>query len=167
MPVGDTPMEAQVVQALRLDDYILRTYSRGEASATLYVGYYLSGGKVGAAHDPMVCFPGQGWTVRDTGEARHAMRGGLTPISYSRMVVDREQQQVLVVYWFQSYDQTSAGTFMQKVRTLWLKLRDRREESAFVRVTVPIQRGDRAAAERVAREFIDAFYPPFLAYVQS
>ena len=60
------PMDPQIRGVLGVDDYIDRTYYSPELfPAGLYVGYYRTAKKVGAAHDPLVCFQGQGWQIRD------------------------------------------------------------------------------------------------------
>jgi hypothetical protein len=60
---GHTPLEPKIVKALELDDYANQGYSNGSDTLFLYIGYYFTAKKVGAAHDPLVCFPGQGWVV--------------------------------------------------------------------------------------------------------
>ena len=61
-----TPLGPKIVKALELDDYANQSYSDGKDTISLYIGYYFTAKKVGAAHDPLVCFPGQGWVVSDT-----------------------------------------------------------------------------------------------------
>ena len=57
--------DQKIVDALQLDDYTHRTYSNGEDTVWVYVGYYLTDRSIGAAHSPLVCYPGQGWLISD------------------------------------------------------------------------------------------------------
>ena len=163
---GFIPFDNKIIETLKLDDYVNLRYSDGKDIVSLYVGYYLSTKKVGAAHDPTVCFPGQGWILseKSTGTLELATDPG-TAIAYSMMIAELEQQKELLVYWFQSYDQTMPGTFGQKLSLFWKKLLGQGEDNAFVRITVPI--GDQPIEEYrdTAFRFIQAFYPVFLEFV--
>ena len=83
------------------------------------------------------------------------------------MIAQRGQQKELIIYWFQSYDQTNLDTLSQKISSLWGKILNNREDNAFVRITVSI--GDRPVEEckEVAFRFIRAFYPTFLNHIVS
>lgn len=163
---GFIPFDNKIIETLKLDDYVNLRYSDSKDIVSLYVGYYLSTKKVGAAHDPTVCFPGQGWILseKSTGTLELATDPG-TAIAYSMMIAELEQQKELLVYWFQSYDQTMPGTFGQKLSLFWKKLLGQGEDNAFVRITVPI--GDQPIEEYrdTAFRFIQAFYPVFLEFV--
>lgn len=158
-------LDQEIVDALELDDYVNQSYSKGDERVSLYIGYYLSTRKVGAAHSPLVCFPGQGWMISNKDRTALTIKGN--EINLLSMIVTRGQKKELVVYWFQSYDQTSPGTFFQKVYSLWARLRYSREDNAFVRVSVPVDRQGAKKAFSTAVAFIDAFYPPFLAHVKG
>jgi hypothetical protein len=63
--VSRSSLSPDIVEALHLDDYIFQRYAFGQQEVDLYVGYYYSSDKVEVAHDPLVCFPVQGWQVSD------------------------------------------------------------------------------------------------------
>ena len=46
------PMDARIVEELKLDDYLFQSFARNKELVTLYIGYYRTAKKVGAAHDP-------------------------------------------------------------------------------------------------------------------
>jgi hypothetical protein len=60
--VNSSNLEENIYQFLDLDDYLFRTYEKDGVKITLYIGFYYTVDKVSAAHSPLVCFPGQGWT---------------------------------------------------------------------------------------------------------
>ena len=163
---GVIPLEWEIVKALELDEYANQSYSNGRETVFLYIGYYLSKKKLGAAHDPLVCFPGQGWV------ASEIKKGGLTvspeangSISYSTMIVERGLKKEFILYWYQSYDRTSANTFYQKIIALRQKIFRQPEDNAFVRISIPV--GDKSLDEcrEIITQFIQSFYPVFLLYV--
>jgi EpsI family protein len=160
-------LDDQVGNMLKLDDYIFRSYEKGEQAVTLYVGYYRTAGKVGAAHDPLVCFQGQGWGIVDRSHGRCILAGasGLK-LSYSSMIAERQGERLLIVYWFQTNGRTAADTFSQKVDMVRNRLFGHGEDNAFVRITTPIGDGtqEESARKRIF-DFVDAFYPSFNRYM--
>ncbi|MFW6148169.1 MAG: exosortase C-terminal domain/associated protein EpsI [Thermodesulfobacteriota bacterium] len=165
---GIMELDPRTVKELKLDDYANQTYTNGNAALSLYIGYYLTTKKVGAAHDPLVCFPGQGWVVTGTQKGKLRLRTNPgTSISYSSMIVQRGVEKELILYWFQSYDSTSPDTFSQKIRSLWKKLSVQREDNAFVRVGMALEEQSAEEAEGIMLGFIREFYPVFLSYVRQ
>lgn len=163
------PMDERIVQELKLDDYANQTYVKGPDSLFLYIGYYYNNKKVGAAHDPLVCFPGQGWKLLEKEKGDFVLRKGKgEKIHYATMTISRGQEKQLVLYWFQSFDETSSNTFQQKLRSLRIRIFKKRGDNAFVRITIPY--GASASKEQLVKKvenFVEAFYPVFLAYVKD
>ena len=81
------------------------------------------------------------------------------------LMVTKGGREDLVLYWFQAYDRSSAGTFLQKIHAMWAKVTTGNQESAFIRITVPVREGNRDEARAVAMAFVSDFYPMFLDYV--
>lgn len=162
---GSTPLDPRIVKSLKLDDYVNQTYSNGNNTVSLYIGYYLTTKKVGAAHSPLVCFPGQGWVLSDVEEK--SLKIGKASIHLLDMLAARGQSKELVLYWFQAYDRTSPGTFLQKIYTLWAKFIHHREDNAFVRVSIPMENQAKSRAFDTGFAFINEFYPQFLKYVRE
>ena len=108
---GPTPLDPTIVKSLKLDDYVNQTYSNGNNTVSLYIGYYLTTKKVGAAHDPLVCFPGQGWVLSSIKKEELNLNPepGVA-ISYSTMIAQRSTENELIIYWFQSSDQANPDT---------------------------------------------------------
>lgn len=163
---GSQLLGDNVADALKLDDHIFQSYRNGSGQVTLYVGYYRTAGKVGAAHDPLVCFTGQGWRIGERARGEYPLRGmsGST-ISYSTMIAERQGERELIVYWFQTNGATSATTLGQKIDMVRDRFVGAGEDNAFVRISTSL--GDEApeAGRRRIFAFIDSFYPAFRGYV--
>jgi EpsI family protein len=161
-------MDEKIVKALDLDDFLYQAYQRDNGELSLYVGYYHSAKKVGAAHDPLVCFQGQGWTIgqRDSGTYRLAKHPEFA-IPYSSMVADLQGTKQVIVYWFQVNGKATANTHAQKFAMLLDKIAGKGGDNAFVRLSAPVGAGaPEAARERIFR-FVDDFYPDFVRYVEQ
>lgn len=162
-------MGSQIEAALKLDDYLFRNYARGNDRVSLYIGYYLSAAKVGAAHDPLVCFTGQGWRFTERGAGKYVLTGqGNLVVNYSTMIAELQSEKEFILYWFQTNGTTSAGTFEQKTQMLWQRLcKVPREENAFIRISTKMEDSAPETSKKRVLEFIDTFYPRFYRYVGS
>src|SRR6187397_1052010 len=60
---ADSPLTQRVIDVLGVDDYLLRTYVKGnEAALGLYIGYHSSQRQGDTIHSPLNCLPAGGWT---------------------------------------------------------------------------------------------------------
>ena len=159
-------IDQPIINALYLDDYINQTYTDNEDMISLYIGYYYSAKKIGAAHDPMVCFPGQGWKISDRKTGQITLKSG-HHISYSMMIGQLGQERELITYWFQSYDKTNDNTFSQKVSLLLKKMMNKGEDNAFVRITIPIGSKSIDYYNEKTFDFINSFYPLFIKFITN
>ena len=162
-----TPLDPKIVKSLKLDDYINQTYSNGNDTVSLYIGYYLTTKKVGAAHSPLVCFPGQGWILSKFKKGEINLNPELDKsVSYATMMGEKSTEKVLIIYWFQSCDKTNSNTLSQKLTIFWEKISGHGEDNAFVQVSVPIKEQSKQKAFITGANFIKAFYPTFLEYIK-
>jgi EpsI family protein len=165
---GLIELDPRIVKSLELDDYINQSYSNGKDTISLYIGYYLTTKKVGAAHDPLVCFHGQGWVVSDTKKGKIILNPKPRySLSYSSMIAQRRSQKELIIYWFQSYDKTNPDTLSQKTNSLWGKLCKAREDNAFVRISTPVGEKSLSESRKTIFKFMRNFHPIFLNYVRG
>jgi EpsI family protein len=161
------PLQQEIVKGLELDEYANQSYSNGRERVFLYIGYYFSKKKLGAAHDPLVCFPGQGWVPSQIKKGSLTMPPeGNSSISFSTMTVQRGLQKEFILYWFQSYDQTASNTFYQKIISLRQRILKQRGDNAFVRISIPIEEKSIDECREIVFNFIRSFYPVFSHYVK-
>jgi EpsI family protein len=162
---GLIQIDQRIIDELKLDGYVNNHFANSEGFVSLYIGYYLTSQKVGAAHSPLVCFPGQGWDLSDFEEK--SVQVGDHTVNLMRILATAPERTELLIYWFQAYEKTSPGEFLQKINTLLAKFINGREDNAFVRVTVPMQNMDVEQAYKMGVDFIKAFYPRFLEHVKD
>lgn len=164
--LGANPLDAKIVAALALDDYLFGSYAQGEQTVSLYVGYYHTAKKVGAAHDPLVCFQGQGWKIPWVEKGAVTLKAGEKEvIPCSMMTAERDLDKTFILYWFQAFDQTEPDTFRQKITLLKKKFMNQGEDNAFVRLSMPIRGRTDAECKRILADFVQSFYPLFFDYV--
>jgi EpsI family protein len=157
--------QPDVLAMLGVDDYLNRVYRTDDAAVGLYVGYYDSQRQGGAAHSPMNCLPGTGWTpvrsdyltiaVPRESDARGA------PITVRRYRVRRGADEALVFYWYQSHGRVVANEYWSKAYLVYDAVRLNRTDTALVRLVsmLPDDRADAQRAERATVAFARAAFP--------
>ncbi len=163
--VKETQIESEVLDVLKADDTLSRTYVRGpQESAHLLVVFFKSQSSGVAPHSPKNCLPGSGWVP-----SRNAIEmldiPGREPISVNSYVVAKGPAKSVVMYWYQSPHHVAASEYWAKLYTIAESVRYRRSDTSMVRVTVSVRDEGVEAAEAQARDFIRAFFVPLREYL--
>ena len=137
----DARLSDAEVRVAGVTDYLIRNFepadrSHGTLPFSVYVGYYDSQTQGKTIHSPKNCLPGSGWealaSTTVTIETAHG------PVRVNRYLLQRENAQALVLYWYQGRSRVENNEYVVK----WDLLRDaalrRRSEEALVRVVVPV-----------------------------
>lgn len=162
----DIYLPDNIVKALDLDDFLHRIYKSADIYISLYIGYYHSNKKIGAAHSPLVCFPGQGWDY--TYKKNLSVQAGKDTLNIAKLLISKGEEKQLVLYWFQAYDKTTSSTFTQKIDLFLSRLVQQKEHNAFVRIMLPLNESmDEEKAMQTSIEFIRSFYPQFKKYMTT
>lgn len=162
-PLHENELSEEVASSLSLDDYLFRSYNKNGKVVTLYIGYYRTADKIGAAHSPIVCLPGQGWEISSPKKLR--IEVGEKIINSETIISNKGRQKELIVYWFQSDEKTSRGTFQQKINNFLSIMEGGGAENAFIRVSVPIENNNVEDSISTIENFIFDFYPHLLKYI--
>ncbi len=163
--VGNTPLTEDVYNFLDLDDYTFTTYEKDGIRLTLYIGFYYTSEKISAAHSPLVCFPGQGWTI--TEPVSKTIKVANHSINYSQIEANLGENKELVTYWYQSDDNTAPQIYRNKLNNFYNKLFKNDPQHAFVRISVPLNSIGPERANRAIINFSKTFYPLFLDFITS
>ncbi len=103
-------LEPQVENTLALDDYILSDYSKPDGKAVnLYVAYYASQRTGESPHSPLVCIPGNGWSIAKLGRTRFSSGQPL-----NRAIIERNGSKQLVYYWYEERGRWIASEYWSK-----------------------------------------------------
>lgn len=153
----DTSLDIEVSDAearvAGFTDYLLRNYvdSGDETNyVSTYVGFYASQTQGQTIHSPKNCLPGSGWEPLANRVARIPVPGGTTH-EVNRYILQREDEQALVLYWYQGRGRVAHDEY----RVKWDLLRDaslrQRSDEALVRVVVPVRTTEDEAFETARR----------------
>jgi EpsI family protein len=167
----DVEMDERVLSLLNLTDHLMRVYvPAGSAAAGgtllagrmrqsaapvwLYVGYYGSQRTGATYHSPKNCLPGGGWQLRSSEAVRDVIPGA-RGVAVNRVVIEREFERQLILYWYQDRGRVVASEYAAKGWLIWDAMTRNRTDGALVRVSTPIV-GSEEDAYRHALAFVKA-----------
>jgi len=166
LPSRDIVISDQEVRIAGVSTYLMRQYVRpassadatelftdtdssGEAAFSVYIGYYASQTQGKTIHSPKNCLPGAGWeALRSQQVTLETARG---PVRVNRYLLQRNDEQALVMYWYQGRGRIEANEYRVKAQLLRDAALYGRTEEALVRIVVPIVTTEEAAFETAAR----------------
>jgi EpsI family protein len=136
--------DPETIRGLGADQHINRVYARdAQTAAGLYVAYYAAPRPGAGIHSPLHCLPGTGWE-RETMRVLpvNALGGpGAAGGTVRSMLVRRDEQQAVVLYWYALNGRLVASEFKAKAFALADSWRYGLNQSALVRIVVPVTRG--------------------------
>jgi EpsI family protein len=145
---ADTPVDEATARQLGADAYINRSYAGGGSAAVgLYIAYYSSQRPGVSIHSPLHCLPGTGWEPLGVTTLDIARPDGSTG-SVRRMIVQKNLDRAVVLYWYEVHGRTIASELASKFFLLADSVRLHRSDAALVRVAVPVTQSTEAAEER-------------------
>lgn len=162
--VKNTTLDEATIKFLDLDDYLFTTYEKDGVQITLFIGFYYTADKVSAAHSPLVCFPGQGWSISEPERGRQVVGNHL--IEYAQIDAALGNQKELVVYWYQSHDDTTTLVYRNKLNTFYNNIVNGDQQHAFMRISISQNNIDPEGAKKVVTDFVSLIYPQFLKFIE-
>lgn len=159
-------LAAPAYDMLRLDDYLFADYSGNNKVINLYVGLYYSAAQAYAAHSPLICYPSQGWEI-ESRPTRKSLTVGPYVVNYEEIVTTYNGKRELVTYWYQAHDRSSTQVYRTKIDMAYNKIRNKDQSHAFIRVSVPFADSTREQAAKITTDFIQAFLPHFVHYLDN
>jgi len=143
------PIDAETLRILSADSVLNRTYTAADGGPVgLYVAYYAKQRPGVSIHSPLHCLPGTGWEAVDVSTVNMTAKGAATRAAIRRMIVRKNDQRALVLYWYALHGRMIAGEIASKVWLLADSLRLHRSDAALVRIVVPVGASLAAADER-------------------
>ncbi|HEV8586866.1 MAG TPA: EpsI family protein [Methylomirabilota bacterium] len=160
-------LDAEVLNILRVKDYVLRRYADANGrSVWLYVGYWDTQRKGAQIHSPKNCLPGSGWEPLEASELTVPLAGGRPAITVNRYLVQKDRDQQLVLYWYQSEGRAIAGEVAARLDLVRRAALRSRTDGALIRVSSPVYGSVHETSDRLV-EYVRAMYPLLDDYLPS
>lgn len=161
----DDPINPDVANALHADRLLSRTYTNRTAQqADLLLAWFASQ-RAGASqpHSPQVCLPASGWTAVANDKVSVPTQFGRIPLN--RYIVANGAERAAVLYWYETARGPVAGEWTAKLMLISTAVRDRRTDTALVRVVVESAPGGDDAATAIGMRFVHSLYPRLHSYL--
>lgn len=166
---GEQSMQPATVAYLKPDEYILRDYAslRGGSPIGLFVAYFKSLQNVYGPHSPRICLPGSGWLITSSKTANIPVPGRPEGIPVNQFIMEKANQQILVIYWYQNDRDVWAEEYHAKLRLLPDLIRYRRSDVSLVRLIEPL--GGSSTDKELAdcRQFARDIFPVLAQHFAS
>jgi EpsI family protein len=156
----EDPIDPNVQTVLQADRLVSRTYIQEatNSNAGLLVAWFRSQSSgTRQPHSPQVCLPGSGWVPEVIDKV--ALQTAAGAISVSRYIVVNQGFRAVVLYWYQTPRRVIASEWAAKFWLIPDAIRDRRTDTALVRVVVWVADHQDEAATSVAAGFARELYP--------
>lgn len=160
-------IEPEVQQVLKADDLLSRTFRNAEGVPLhLFIAAFRSQRTGQAPHSPKNCLPGAGW-VPSKSQIITLDIPGRAPIELNQYVVQKGDSASVVLYWYQSRDRSVASEYRAKYYVVRDALAENRTDTALIRVVVPFDGKNPAAANAAAKSFIQSAFPTIRSHLPS
>ena len=160
-----TTLDVEVLNILKVKDYLMRRYTdRSGKSLWLYIGYWDSQRKGAQPHSPRNCLPGGGWEPLEATRIAIPLPDGHAPITVNRYVIQKDQLQQVVLYWYHAQGRAVAGEVAARVEMVRNALTRNRTDGALVRVSMPVYGSIADTSDALVR-YVQAMYPVLGRYL--
>ncbi len=152
-------LEPKIVSNLKLNDYLVRRYvDHAGRSVWIYVGYWETQRKNAQIHSPRNCLPGSGWEPLEASRVIVALPAPYGPITVNRYLIQKEQAQQVVLYWYQSQGHAIAGEIAARMSMVRTAVSRNRTDGALVRISSPVY-GSVAETTAALAAYTGVIYP--------
>jgi EpsI family protein len=162
--VADHDLGERELDILKVDDYIYRDFRGDGYTASLYIGYYSTHRRFAEIHTPENCQAGSGWTVIEE-RTKEMNIPGKGKIKMREAVYEKDREEQLFLYWYDVDGRQLTSFFAYKMNVILNSLVRHRTDAAFVRVAVPIVRGNIYEAMKAGESFLQASFPTIETFI--
>jgi EpsI family protein len=155
---GGTIFSGGILDKLKLTDYVMRDYvDPAGRGLNLYIAYWDTQRRGAVIHSPKNCLPGAGWEPVESSLLTIPLPPLHPPIIVNRYLIQKDRQQQVVLYWYQSQGQAIAAEVPARIAMVKSALVHNRTDGAIVRVMSPIYGSAAETSERLVA-YVQAMY---------
>ncbi len=155
----DTALEPQVINQLKVNDYLVRRYvDKAGRGLWLYIAYWTTQRKGADFHSPKNCLPGAGWEPIGATRITIDLPVPHAPITVNRYLIQKDRSMQVVVYWYQTHGRVIAGEVGAKIEMVRSAITQNRTDGALVRVSSVVAGSPQETTERLI-EYVQSVYP--------
>jgi EpsI family protein len=158
-------LEPDILNVLKAKEYLLRRdQDPSGRSVWLFIAYWDTLRKGVTPHSPRNCLPGSGWEPLEASMVTIPLPQPLTPIMVNRYLIQKDRDQQVVLYWYQSQGKAIAGEVAARVQLVKNSIARHRTDGALVRISSPVYGSVQDTSDRLVR-YVQAMYPALGDYL--
>jgi len=158
-------LEPEIINLLKVNDYLVQRYvDRDGRQLWLYIGYWATQRKGAQVHSPQNCLPGAGWEPIEASRITIELPAPYPPITVNHYLVQKDRNQQVVLYWYQSQGKTVAGELTAKIEMMRSAIVRNRTDGALVRMSAPLSGSVAETTDSLVR-YAQALYPILAQYL--
>jgi EpsI family protein len=149
------------LEVLKPDEYVLRDYVDGRSgrAVDVFVAYFKSLQNTYGPHSPRICLPGSGWLVSSSKLDNIPVPGRPGGIPINHYTMEKANQRILVLYWYQNDRDVWAEEYHAKLRLLPDLIRYRRSDVSLVRLITQLEGSTADAELNHTLQFTEQLFP--------
>jgi EpsI family protein len=158
-------LEPDILNVLKAKEYLLRRdQDPSGRSVWLFIAYWDTLRKGVTPHSPRNCLPGSGWEPLEASMVTIPLPQPFAPIMVNRYLIQKDRDQQVVLYWYQSQGRAIAGEMAARVQLVKNSIARHRTDGAIVRVSSPVYGSVQDTSDRLVR-YVQAMYPVLGEYL--
>ena len=152
-------LEPEIQNVLKAKEYLMRRdQDPSGRSVWLFIGYWDTVRKGTTPHSPRNCLPGDGWEPIESSMVTIPLPPAFAPIMVNRYLVQKDRDQQVVLYWYQSQGKAIAGETAARVQLVKDSILRHRTDVALVRVSSVVYGSVQDTSDRL-EQYVQAMYP--------
>ena len=158
-------LEPDILNVLKAKEYLMRRdQDPSGRSVWLFIAYWDTLRKGVTPHSPRNCLPGSGWEPLEASMVTIPLPQSFAPITVNRYLIQKDRDQQVVLYWYQSQGRAIAGEMAARVQLVKNSIARHRTDGALVRVSSPVYGSVQDTSDRLVR-YVQAMYPALGDYL--
>ncbi|MBS3805301.1 MAG: VPLPA-CTERM-specific exosortase XrtD [Oleiphilaceae bacterium] len=126
------------------DYYYADFTSAGKGAVNLYLSYYNTQRQGRIPHSPVVCMPGDGWTIASLKTA--SIETGVDrPFAVNRLVITKGDRTLLAYYWLKQGDRSFRQDTLARLDLVRSSILDNRTDGGLIRLVAELVPGETLA----------------------
>jgi len=158
-------LEPEIQNLLKAKEYLMRRdQDPAGQSVWLFIAYWDTLRKGVTPHSPRNCLPGSGWEPLESSMVTIPLPQPFAPIMVNRYLIQKDRDQQVVLYWYQSQGRAIAGEMAARVQLVKNSIVRHRTDGALVRISSPVYGSVQDTSDRLVR-YVQVLYPALGGYL--
>lgn len=163
--LNDYKFKDEIIQILKVDDYLQRDFINNGKIVSLYIGYYKTHRKFAEIHTPENCQAGGGWVILNEKKRQLNING--EKIYLIEALYEKDQRKEIFYYWYKVGNNYITNFFKYKIFIIKNSLLNHKSNAAFFRISVHVSNNNLKEARETGESFLKEIIPILNNFIKS